>query len=140
MAFFVQNTNMGSPKEEDSPAPPPGRAHIRPCPNVIFGLAHPVLAQIIGTCSSFLQKGENNMPTSQLTRVRKSILPAAGDTWQSIAKRELSGMNEDEGVSSLQSWNLHVFMRSSGAAGGPKSGNPILPSDVIFVEPPMSDA
>jgi hypothetical protein len=49
-------------------------------------------------------------------------------------------MSSEEGVSSLQSWNLHVFMRSSGAAGGPKSGNPILPSDVIFVEPPMSDA
>lgn len=80
------------------------------------------------------------MSTSELSRVRKSILPIAGDTWQSIASRELADMSTEEGVSSLQSWNLHVFMRSSGAAGGPKSGNPILPSDVIFVEPPMSDA
>ncbi|WP_321489286.1 hypothetical protein [uncultured Hyphomonas sp.] len=80
------------------------------------------------------------MSTSELSRVRKSILPNAGDTWQSIANRELADMKTEEGVSSLQSWNLHVFMRSSGAAGGPKSGNPILPSDVIFVEPPMSNA
>jgi len=80
------------------------------------------------------------MSTSELSRVRMSILPVAGDTWQSIARRELPDVNADEAVSSLQSWNLHVFMRSSGAVGGPKSGNPILPSDVIFVEPPMSPA
>jgi len=78
------------------------------------------------------------MPASQLSTVRKSILPQAGDTWQSIAARELPGVAAEEGVSSLQSWNLHVFMRASGLAGGPKLANPILPSDVIFVEPPLS--
>lgn len=80
------------------------------------------------------------MLDQQLSRVRKSILPQAGDTWQSIAERELPAVESDEGVSSLQSWNLHVFMRSSRAMGGPGMSNPILPSDVIFVEPPLGNA
>lgn len=70
------------------------------------------------------------------TQVRRSILPQGGDTWQSIAARMLPEMAEDEAVSNLQSWNLHVFMRASGAAGSVRGSNPILPSDVIFVEPP----
>ena len=78
------------------------------------------------------------MPASSLSRVRKSILPRPGDTWESIAKRELSSMDTAQAISGLQSWNLHVFMRSSGAIGGVRGGNPILPSDVIFVEPPQN--
>lgn len=77
------------------------------------------------------------MTTTQLSRVRRSILPQAGDTWASIAARELPDMAEDAAIAGLQSWNLHVFMR---AAGGANGGNPILPSDVIFVEPPQSKA
>jgi hypothetical protein len=77
------------------------------------------------------------MQTSELSRVRRSILPKAGDTWQSIAKRELPGMAEADAVASLQSWNLHVFMRAVGAIGGVKIENPVLPSDIIFVEPPL---
>ena len=38
----------------------------------------------------------------------------------------------------LQSWNLHVDMRAVLGTGGP--GNPILPSDIIFVEPPLAKA
>ena len=52
--------------------------------------------------------------------------------------RELSSMDEASAVSSLQSWNLHVFMRAPAPAGSPREGNPILPSDVIFVEPPLA--
>ena len=80
------------------------------------------------------------MSASQLSTVRKSILPQAGDNWESIARRELPQLELADGISSLQSWNLHVFMRSSRAFGGPASANPILPSDVIFVEPPMRKA
>ena len=76
------------------------------------------------------------MSVAGLTQVRRSILPQGGDTWQSIAARMLPEMAEDEAVSNLQSWNLHVFMRASGAAGSVRGSNPILPSDVIFVEPP----
>lgn len=78
------------------------------------------------------------MPATGLSSVRKSILPEGGDTWQSIAARCLSGTPEAEAVSRLQSWNLHVFMRASGAAGAVRGTNPILPSDVIFLEPPRA--
>lgn len=78
------------------------------------------------------------MAATQLSTVRKSILPKAGDTWASIAKRELPDMDEAKAVAGLQSWNLHVFMRASGAAGRVRGDNPILPSDVIFIEPPLA--
>ena len=80
------------------------------------------------------------MQAPELTEVRRSTLPLPGDTWQSIAARFLADQKEDEAVSKLQSWNLHVFMRASGAAGGVRGSNPILPSDVIFVEPPQAAA
>ena len=80
------------------------------------------------------------MAAAELSRVRKSVLPKAGDTWASIAKRELPKMDEKTAVSSLQSWNLHVFMRAVGAAGGVRGDNPILPSDVIFIEAPLAKA
>ena len=80
------------------------------------------------------------MTSAKLSPVRKSILPLAGDTWQSIAARELKRTPEDEAVSKLQSWNLHVFMRSAGSAGTVRGTNPILPSDVIFIEPPRASA
>lgn len=70
--------------------------------------------------------------------VRRSIFPAEGDTWESIASRELSGQDAEAAVSALQSWNLHVFMRPAAPEGSPRHGNPILPSDVIFLEPPKA--
>ena len=67
-----------------------------------------------------------------LSAVRKSIHPQAGDTWETIAAREMA--SQEDAVSQLQSWNLHVFMRPGSA--NPK-GATILPSDVIFLEPPQ---
>ena len=61
------------------------------------------------------------MLATELSTVRESILPKGGDTWQSIAARCLSGTPEAEAVSKLQSWNLHVFMRASGANSLPFS-------------------
>lgn len=78
------------------------------------------------------------MATADLSRVRNSILPQPGDTWQSIAARCLAEASEVDAVSMLQSWNLHVFMRASGAAGSVRGTNPILPSDVIFIEAPLA--
>ncbi len=72
----------------------------------------------------------------QLSRVRRSIAPLVGDTWADLAGRELPGTPEGEAVSQLQSWNLHVFMRAAIQIDG--QTNPILPSDVIFLEPPLS--
>ena len=75
-----------------------------------------------------------------LSTVRRSILPQPGDDWSAIADRELQGVDEKEAVQQLQSWNLHIFMRAPVAEGSPRAGNPILPSDVIFVEPPAAAA
>ena len=81
------------------------------------------------------QIGDDDV-TVTLTPVRKSILPQGGDDWAAIARRELPATPEADAVGMLQSWNLHVFMRAAGGVGRLRSSNPILPSDVIFVEPP----
>jgi hypothetical protein len=75
---------------------------------------------------------------AQLAPVRKSVLPRAGDRWETIAQREMPETPEAEAVSLLQSWNLHVFIRAIGGVGRVRGDNPILPSDVIFVEPPRA--
>lgn len=72
---------------------------------------------------------------AELSTVRKSILPEVGDNWTSIAARVLPHA-AGEGTAMLQSWNMHVFMRAAGGIGKIRGDNPILPSDVIFVEPP----
>ena len=72
-----------------------------------------------------------------MIKVRRSIHPSATDTWESIAARALAATPLDEGVVSLQSWNLHVFSRAPAVPGSPRAGNPILPSDLIFLEPPL---
>ncbi len=74
------------------------------------------------------------MAVAELSRVRRSVSPAPGDTWADIARRELPNVAEADAVGRLQSWNLHVYMR---AVRGDRAANPILPSDVIFVEPPL---
>ena len=82
---------------------------------------------------------ENRRSTElQPTPARRSVFPRDGDDWGTIAARELRGTQAEEAVNLLQSWNLHVFMRPATAAEGTEPGNPILPSDIIFVEPPMA--
>jgi len=70
--------------------------------------------------------------------VRRSTFPLQDDTWESIAEREFPQEDPATVASQLQSWNMHVFMRPAAAAGSPREGNPILPSDVIFLEPPLA--
>ena len=69
---------------------------------------------------------------------RHSIHPHAGDTWASIAERELSEQPRDAAVAQLQSWNLHVFARRVIDDATGEMGNPILPSDILFLEPPLA--
>ena len=73
-----------------------------------------------------------------LSQQRRAIHPRADDDWQTIASRELTEVPVEQAVSQLQSWNLHVFMRPAAAAGSPRENNPILPSDIIFIEPPRA--
>jgi len=76
------------------------------------------------------------MDVGELSRVRRWVAPLVGDTWADLARRELPGSPEAEAVAQLQSWNLHVFMRAAIQING--QANPILPSDVIFHEPPLA--
>jgi hypothetical protein len=80
------------------------------------------------------------MQTAQttLSAMRRSIHPQAGDTWQSIAKREMPSEPAEVAVAQLQSWNLHVFARRVIDDATGEMGNPILPSDILFLEPPLS--
>ena len=78
------------------------------------------------------------MDVGELSRVRRSVQPANGDTWADIARRELPGQSEADAVAQLQSWNLHLFMRAASQSKG--VANPILPSDVVFIEPPLARA
>ncbi len=74
---------------------------------------------------------------TELAETRRSILPLSDDTWESIAARELPDLPTEEAVARLQSWNLHVFMRPAAPEGSARAGNPILPSDIIFIEAPL---
>lgn len=76
--------------------------------------------------------------TESLSVVRRSIFPDINDTWETIATRELSDVDLAEAVSQLQSWNLHVFMRRVAGKDSHEQTSHILPSDVIFVEPPLA--
>lgn len=78
------------------------------------------------------------MSTATLAPRRRFVHPQDGDTWATIAARELPDLPADQAQKLLQSCNLHVFMRPAAPAGSPRHGNPILPSDVIFVEPPRT--
>lgn len=82
------------------------------------------------------------MPSAQttLSPTRRSIHPQANDTWQSLAARELPGLPVEQAVTSLQSWNLHVFARRIIDDATGEMGNPILPSDILFLEPPLTGA
>ncbi len=73
-----------------------------------------------------------------MRNVRKSIFPGTEDTWDSIAARELNDLPQDQAIANIQSWNLHVFARRAPEEGSPRAGNPILPSDVIFLEAPLA--
>ncbi len=62
---------------------------------------------------------------------RQYVFPQAGDDLASIAARELTGVEGAE--QQLLSWNLHLAARAGlGRSGG------LLPSDVVFTEPPRA--
>jgi hypothetical protein len=75
--------------------------------------------------------------TKPLSTQRKSIYPEADDTWESVAARELPEIDPEQAMGSLQSWNLHVFMRPAAPDDSPRAGNPILPGDILFLEAPL---
>ena len=49
------------------------------------------------------------MAAEDLSVVRRSLVPQAHDTWESIAQAMFAQVDLESAVSQLQSWNLHVF-------------------------------
>jgi hypothetical protein len=80
------------------------------------------------------------MNASAPPSTRRCIFPRANDDWDSIAARELPDMDREAAVNLLQSCNLHVFVRPRPPEGSPRAGNPVLPSDIVFLEPPGQTA
>lgn len=61
--------------------------------------------------------------------VRRFVSPEPGDDLTSLAARVLPGA--DDAAQQLLSWNLHLAARAgSGGSVG------LLPSDIVFTEPP----
>ncbi len=60
---------------------------------------------------------------------RKHVFPRTGDDLAAIAARELPVLDDAE--QQLASWNLHLAARA-----GLGRGVGLLPSDVVFIEPP----
>jgi hypothetical protein len=56
---------------------------------------------------------------------RAYVFPQAGDDLAAIAARELAGV--DDAANQLLSWNLHLAARRTVG---------LLPSDIVFTEPP----
>lgn len=69
---------------------------------------------------------------SGLSRQRRFVTPLPDETVESLAARALPGEPLDAAVDRIKSWNLHVFAMR-------RPPGLILGSDVIFVEPPLSN-
>ena len=61
---------------------------------------------------------------------RRFVTPEPGDDLDSVAGRELP--DTDDAAQQLLSWNLHLAAR---AGLGRSVG--LLPSDIVFLEPPV---
>ncbi len=65
-----------------------------------------------------------------LPPVRRVARPREGDTFETLANRELPDLGADEAVALLEAWNPHL-----GRAFFP-TGRPLLVSDLVYLEPP----
>jgi hypothetical protein len=67
--------------------------------------------------------------TASLSRQRRFVTPAAGETLDALAARALPGVPAPTAADRIRSWNLHIFALRQPAGL-------LLCSDVVFVEPP----
>ena len=63
---------------------------------------------------------------------RRYVHPRPGDTLTTVAERELPGTAG--GADQLLTWNMHLAMRVF-PVGSPGE---VLPSDIVYVEPPAA--
>jgi hypothetical protein len=69
--------------------------------------------------------------SAPLSRQRRFVTPATGETLESLAARALPDLAPQEAAEKVKSWNMHIFMLRQPAGL-------LLCSDVVFVEPPLS--
>ena len=62
---------------------------------------------------------------------RRSMFPQSGEQWQEFAARVFPDQDLNVTVEQLKSWNLHISYRVP-------TGK-LLPSDVVFIEPPLPE-
>lgn len=65
-----------------------------------------------------------------LSRQRRFVTPAAGETLEVLAARALPDEPVESAADQIRSWNLHIFAMR-------KPAGLLLGSDVVFVEPPL---
>ena len=68
-----------------------------------------------------------------LSRQRRFVTPGPGETVEALAARAMPDAPLEAAVDQIKSWNLHVFAMR-------RPPGLMLGSDVIFVEPPGSNA
>ncbi|WP_293682697.1 hypothetical protein [uncultured Phenylobacterium sp.] len=68
-----------------------------------------------------------------LTRQRRFVTPGPDETVEELARRAVPDAPLEAAVDQIKSWNLHVFAMR-------RPPGLLLGSDVVFVEPPITNA
>jgi hypothetical protein len=69
---------------------------------------------------------------AELSRQRRFVTPGPDETIEQLAARALPQEGLEAAVDRIKSWNLHIFAMR-------RPPGLILGSDVVFVEPPVSN-
>ena len=67
-----------------------------------------------------------------LSRQRRIVTPRPDETLEELAARALPQEGLEAAVDRIRSWNLHIFAMR-------RPAGLLLGSDVVFVEPPVSN-
>lgn len=67
-----------------------------------------------------------------LSRQRRFVTPGPDETVEQLAARAMPGEPVEAAVDRIRSWNLHIFAMR-------RPPGLMLGSDVVFVEPPVSN-
>ena len=70
---------------------------------------------------------------SELSRQRRFVTPDPDETIEQLAARALPDEPLESAVDRIKAWNLHIFAMR-------RPPGLMLGSDVVFVEPPVSQA
>lgn len=102
---------------------PPRRAKLRRTATAADGSA--------ATRQERIQPMTAEPAAATLSRQRRFVTPAAGETLEALAARALPDLPPQEAADKIRQWNMHVFMLR-------QPPGLLLCSDVVFVEPPLA--